>query len=125
MRIAIGSDHAGYKLKEQVKQMAKEMGHDVLDFGTQDESSIDYPDIAIPLSKSVAKGEVDRGILVCSSGIGMSICANKVEGIRAALCTDPFTARRAREHTDANVLCLGEWVIGRGVAQNIDRISHR
>lgn len=119
MRIALGSDHAGYRLKEMMKNFLMDEGHKVTDFGAHDENSVDYPDIAVPLARSVAEGEHERGILVCSSGVGMSICANKVRGVRAALCHDTFSARRAREHTDANILCLGEWVVGRGTAQDI------
>lgn len=119
MRIALGSDHAGYRLKEIVKSVLADEGHAVTDFGAHDENSVDYPDIAIPLAQAVARGEYERGILICSTGVGVSICANKVDGIRAALCHDTFSARRAREHTDANILCLGEWVVGRGAAQEI------
>jgi ribose 5-phosphate isomerase B len=95
------------------------LGHETTDFGCPDETSIDFPDVAVPLSRAVATGEQDLGILVCATGIGMSVCANKVKGIRAALCHDTFAAWRAREHTNANVLCLGAWCIGEGVARDI------
>lgn len=107
MRVAIGSDHAGYEAKQEVLQMLKEQGHEVRDMGTYSGESVDYPDVAMAVSESVARGEADRGILVCGTGIGMSITANKVRGIRAALCHDEFTARAAREHNDANVLAVG------------------
>ena len=122
MRVAIGSDHAGFVLKELLRrELSDELGDDVTDFGTDSEESIDYPDIAIPLSQAIARGEHDLGILVCSNGVGPSMAANKVRGVRAALCHDVFSARRAREHTDANVLCIGAWSIGRGVASEVVR----
>ncbi|MBI4300532.1 MAG: ribose 5-phosphate isomerase B [Chloroflexi bacterium] len=119
MRIAVGCDHAGLNLKQAILSMLAEMGHEYEDYGTYDNGSIDYPDIARPVAEAVARGEYDRGILICSNGVGMSITANKIRGIRAALCHDPFSARRAREHTDANVLCLGEWCIGQGLAREV------
>jgi len=94
-------------------------GHVVADFGCYDEDPVDFTDIAIPLSQAVAGDEEDLGILICSNGVGMTVCANKVKGIRAALCHDTFAARRARQHTNANVLCLGSWSIGEGVAREI------
>lgn len=119
MRIAIGSDHAGFALKETLKEHLVSLGHQVEDFGCPDETSVDYPDIARPLAEAVAARRQDLGVLVCSNGVGMSIAANKVRGVRAALCHDPFSARRAREHTDANVLCLGAWCIGQGLALEV------
>ena len=119
MRIAVGSDHAGYHLKEALKEHLQSLGHDVADLGCPDEASVDYPDIARLLAESVAAGEHDLGVLICSNGVGMSIAANKVKGVRAALCGDTFSARRARQHTDANVLCLGSWSVGQGVAREI------
>jgi ribose 5-phosphate isomerase B len=119
MRIAVGSDHAGFALKEELKGHLASLGHQVEDFGCPDETSVDYPDIARPLAEAVAAGRNDLGILMCSNGVGMSIVANKVSGVRAALCHDVFSARRAREHTDANVLCLGSWCIGQGVAKDV------
>ncbi|MBP7868864.1 MAG: putative sugar phosphate isomerase YwlF [Firmicutes bacterium ADurb.BinA052] len=107
MRIAVGSDHAGYDAKQEVLQMLKDHGHEARDMGAYSCESVDYPDIAVAVSECVARGEADRGILVCGTGIGMSITANKVRGVRAALCHDEFTARAAREHNDANVLAVG------------------
>ncbi len=119
MRIALGSDHAGFRLKQLLLEYVRSLGHEVVDFGCPDESSVDFPDVAVPVAKAVAAGEQELGILICSNGVGMSIAANKVKGIRAALCNDTFSARRARQHTDANVLCLGSWCIGEGVAREI------
>jgi ribose 5-phosphate isomerase B len=119
MRIAIGSDHAGFAMKQMIAGLLSELGHSYEDFGCFNSNSVDYPDIAQPVAEAVSKKSFDRGILVCSTGIGMSIVANKVPGIRAAVCHDTFSARRAREHNDANVLCLGEWVIGQGLMREI------
>lgn len=119
MRVAIGSDHAGFALKERLREHLASLGHEPSDFGCPDETSVDYPDIARPLAEAVAAGQFDLGVLTCSNGVGMSITANKVPGVRAALCHDPFSARRAREHTDANVLCLGAWCVGEGVAREV------
>ena len=119
MRIAIGSDHAGFAMKQMIVGLLSELGHSCEDFGCFNSNSVDYPDIARPVAEAVSKKNFDRGILVCSTGIGMSIVANKVPGIRAAVCHDTFSARRAREHNDANVLCLGEWVIGQGLMREI------
>ena len=122
MRIAIGSDHRGFALKEVLKELLAELGHEWVDFGCQTEEPVDYPDIARPLAEAVAAGEYERGILICGSGVGMSIAANKVKGVRAALCHDTFAGRLTRRHNDANVLCLGGWCIGRGVAEDIVRL---
>lgn len=119
MRIAIGSDHAGFTMKQAIVGLLSELGHNHEDFGCFNSSSVDYPDIARPVAEAVSQKKFDHGILICSTGIGMSIVANKVPGIRAALCHDTFSARRAREHNDANVLCLGEWVIGQGLMREI------
>jgi ribose 5-phosphate isomerase B len=119
MRIAIGSDHAGFRLKELLKEHSASLGHEVADYGCPDETSVDYPDIARPLAEALAAGRHDLGVLVCSNGVGVSVTANKVPGVRAALCHDTFSSRRAREHTDANVLCLGGWCIGEGVAREV------
>ena len=107
MRIAIGCDHRGLNLKQLVMKLIAEAGHSYEDFGCYTTDSVDYPDIAKKVAEAVAKGEFERGILICGTGIGMSIAANKVKGIRAALCHDVFSARRARQHNDANILCLG------------------
>ena len=121
MRIAIGADHAGFALKELLREELEGLADEVTDFGTDSEQSCDYPDIAIPLAQAVARGEQDFGVLICSTGVGPSMVANKVAGVRAALCHDVFSARRAREHTDANVLCMGAWAVGRGVASEVLR----
>jgi len=122
VRIAIGSDHRGFGLKEVVKELLGELGHEWMDFGCHGEDPVDYPDIARPLGEAVAAGEYQRGILICGNGVGMSIAANKVKGVRAALCQNAFTARLARRHNDVNVLCLGSWCIGRGLAEEIVRV---
>lgn len=119
MRIAIGSDHAGFALKRSVIGLLSELGHSCEDFGCYSDSSVDYPDIGKPAAEAVSQGKFDRGILICATGIGMCIVANKVHGIRAAVCHDTFSARRAREHNDVNVLCLGEWVIGQGLMREV------
>ncbi len=107
MRIAIGCDHRGLDLKKSIIKLITEMGHSYEDFGSYTAEPVDYPDIAQKVAERVASGDFDRGILICDTGIGMCIAANKVKGIRAALCHDGFSARRARQHTDANILCLG------------------
>lgn len=119
MRIAIGSDHAGFQLKQALVDALKEKGHSYEDFGCHDTSPVDYPDIGVAVAKAVAQGQFQCGVLICGTGIGMCIAANKVKGIRAALCHDTFCARMSREHNDANVLCLGARAIGQGVAQDI------
>ena len=123
MRIAIGSDHAGFELKGFLIPMLKEMGHEPIDVGAYvlDEND-DYPDFAVAVANMVRKGEAERGIVICGTGIGSSIAANKVKGIRAALCHDMFTARLSREHNDANVLALGGRVIGKELAMEIVRV---
>jgi len=107
MKIAIGADHAGFALKEQLRRRLVDEGHEVLDFGTDSGASCDYPDFAQPVAREVAQGRVDRGILVCSTGIGMAIAANKVDGVRAAPAQSDDEVRLTREHNDANVLTLG------------------
>lgn len=116
MKLAIGSDHGGIHLKEALKQHLAERGIEVNDVGTYTEESCDYPDIALKVCREITAGNVERGILVCGTGIGMSIAANKVDGIRAALCGDVFSATMSREHNNANVICLGERVLGQGLA---------
>ena len=123
MRIGIGSDHGGYSLKELLKDYLKEKdGIEVEDYGTFDNRSVDYPDFALKVARAVASGDVDRGILCCGTGIGVAITANKVPGIRAAVCSDTFSARMSREHNDANILCLGERVVGPGLALEILKV---
>lgn len=114
--IAIGSDHGGYELKEHVKKHLVENGVEVKDFGTFSEASVDYPDCAKPVCEAVISGEAERGILLCGTGIGISIAANKYKGIRAALCSDVYSATMAKQHNDANILCLGGRVTGRELA---------
>jgi ribose 5-phosphate isomerase B len=107
MKIAVGSDHRGFQLKEQIRAVLNGLDVEVCDHGTNSTESCDYPDIALTVAKAVQAGECDRGILICGSGIGMSITANKVPGIRAALCFDSFSAEMSRRHNDANILCIG------------------
>jgi len=119
MRIAIGCDHNGFNLKQWIISLLTEMGNGYEDFGCYDSGSVDYPDIGGAVAGAVAQGRFDHGILICATGIGMCIIANKVTGVRAALCHDTFSARRAREHNDANILCLGGSVVGQGVVREI------
>jgi ribose 5-phosphate isomerase B len=122
VKIAIGSDHAGFALKGEIISLIKSLGHEVEDVGCHCADSVDYPDYALPVCRKVVEGEADRGILICGTGIGMSIAANKIPGIRCALVHDTFSAKATREHNDANVLAMGERVIGPGLAQEIVRI---
>ena len=119
MRVVIGSDHAGYPLKEEIKGVLSQLGTDFEDFGTHSSDPADYPVIALRTAGAVSKGEKEIGILICGSGIGMSIAANKVRGIRAALCTTAHMAHLARAHNDANVLALGAGEIGPDLARSI------
>ena len=121
MRIAIGSDHAGFDLKTLLADELRALGDEVVDFGTNSTESCDYPDIALPLAEAVAAAKHDFGVLICSNGVGPSIVANKVHGVRAAVCHDVFSAKRAREHTNVNILCMGAWAIGRGAASEVMR----
>ena len=122
MKIAIACDHGGFDYKEILKTFLQEQGHEVEDFGCYDKNSCDYPDHARPAAESVANGKNDRGIVVCSTGIGVSIVANKVHGVRCALINDVRCARLTREHNDTNVLALGQSVIGVGVMKEIVKI---
>lgn len=119
MRIAIGADHAGFLLKEYLKQTLQRLGHAIDDHGTDSEASVDYPPICVGVARAVADGRADRGILVGGSGQGEQIAANKVAGIRAALCNDLYTARLSRQHNDANVLSMGGRIVARGLADEI------
>jgi ribose 5-phosphate isomerase B len=112
MKIVIGSDHRGYDIKQQIMAIATELGHECIDVGTSDNNPVDYPDLAYLAAMAVSKKEADRAILACATGIGMSMAANKVNGIRAALCHDELTAQISRDHNDANVLCLSADQIG-------------
>lgn len=114
--IAIGSDHGGFELKTHIIKYLEGQGVELFDFGTYSEDSCDYPDIAEKVAKAVANGEYEKGILICGTGIGISIAANKVKGIRAALCGDVYSAKMTRLHNDANILCLGGRVTGRELA---------
>ena len=116
MKIAIGCDHGGLEHKNAIGEFLKESGHEVVDFGIYEQVSVDYPDIAKKVCESIIKGETERGILVCGTGIGMSIAANKYKGIRAAACSEHFSAKYTRLHNNSNVLCLGGRVVGVGTA---------
>ncbi len=114
--LAIGSDHGGFELKNHVMKHLDELGIEYKDYGCYDENSVDYPDIAKAVGEAVASGECDRGILICGTGIGISIAANKIKGIRAALCSDVYSAKMTKEHNNANIICMGGRVIGRELA---------
>lgn len=119
MKIAIGCDHGGVELKEKIKKYLFEAGYETKDFGTNSNESCDYPDYAILVAEAVASKEFDFGILICGTGIGIGIAANKIPGIRAALCSDTFSAHATREHNDANILTIGQRVVGPGLALDI------
>jgi ribose 5-phosphate isomerase B len=119
MVIALGADHAGFRLKEHLKIWLVEHGHSVLDVGTHDETSVDYPDFATLVGEAVLGRRADRGVLVCGAGIGMAIAANKIPGIRAAACIEPYSARLSREHNDTNVLTLGARIVAPAAAAHI------
>lgn len=118
-KIAIGSDHGGFDYKASIIKALQVKGYDVVDMGTYSPESCDYPIIAKKVARAVAKGDFEKGILVCGTGIGMSMAANKVKGIRAAVCGDTFSARATRAHNNANILCLGQRVVGEGLALDI------
>ena len=122
MRVAIASDHAGFVYKTELITLLKELGHEVKDFGTDSETSVDYPDFIRPAAEAVVKGEADRGIVLGGSGNGEQMAANKVRGVRCALCWDATTARLARQHNDANVISLGQRVIGIEAAKDAVRV---
>lgn len=122
MKVAIASDHGGVTIREEIKNLLIELGIEFEDFGCECGESVDYPDYALPVAKKVASGEFDRGILICGTGIGMSIAANKVKGIRCALVHDVFSAKATREHNNSNVLAMGERVIGAGLARLIAEV---
>lgn len=119
MKIALGSDHGGFHLKEEVKKHLEEKGLECVDYGTHSEDSVDYPDYGEKVGKAVASGECEKGIVVCGTGIGISIAANKVKGVICGLCSDTFSARMTRMHNDSNVLAMGERVLGVGLALDI------
>jgi len=120
--IAIASDHAGITMKTDLCRVLRELGLEVEDLGPNDTTSVDYPDYAHLLAKAVSDGRVEKGVLICGTGIGMSLAANRHPGVRAALCHDAFTAEMARRHNDANILCMGARVIGGDVAEQMARI---
>lgn len=117
--LAIGCDHGGYELKQEVMEHLKKSGVEFKDFGCYSTDSVDYPDIALPVAKAIVSGECERGILICGTGIGISIAANKVKGIRCSLCSDTFSAHATREHNDSNILAMGGRVVGPGLACDI------
>jgi RpiB/LacA/LacB family sugar-phosphate isomerase len=119
MRIALGADHAGYPLKTEVARFLEKEGHEIIDVGTHSTEPVDFPDYAKAVSEAVQQGAVERGILVCGSGVGACVAANKLRGIRAALCHDTYTAHQGVEHDDINVLCLGGRVVGSALAFDI------
>ena len=116
MKIAVGSDHRGIAAKSRILALCKQLGNEAVDFGTDNPASMDCPDIAIPVATAVGDGKVDRGILICGTGIGMNIAANKVKGVRAAPCHDSITAELSRSHNDSNVLCLSADLLGKARA---------
>ena len=112
MKIALGSDHTGFSARKKIRQILRSLDVGYVDFGCASEDAADYPDMAYPVARAVSKGDCDQGILICGTGIGMSIAANKVRGVRASVCHDAFTVEMSRRHNHANVLCLGARVIG-------------
>ena len=119
MKIAIASDHGGFDLKEQVKSWLQEMGHEAEDFGCLNKESCDYPDFGAAAARAVASGQCERGIVICTTGIGISIAANKVKGIRCALCSEPWSAEMTRRHNNANMLAMGAGAVGPLLARRI------
>ena len=119
MKIALGCDHGGLEHKNAIGEFLKESGHEVVDFGIYEQVSVDYPDIAKKVCESIIKGETERGILVCGTGIGMSIAANKYKGIRAAACSEHFSAKYTRLHNNSNILCLGGRTLGIGLVKEL------
>lgn len=119
MKVAVGSDHRGFESKEQIKKIVEQLGHTVVDVGTDSNDPVDYPDLAYAAAMQVAAHQTDRAILVCGTGIGMSIAANKVPGVRAALCHDELTAQISRDHNDANVLCISGDLVGEVLLRKI------
>ena len=122
MKIAIGSDHRGFDAKRRILPLLQQLGHEVLDVGTQGAESVDYPDFAMKVAQAVSEGQVERGILICGTGIGMTIAANKVPGVRAAPCHDSITAEMSRRHNDANVLCLSADLLGEELIERMVKI---
>ncbi len=121
MRVAVGADHAGFSLKTPVIEALRSWGHEVEDFGTHSTDPVDFPDVVLPVCTALLKGRVERGILVCGTGIGACMAANKIAGIRAALCHDIYSAHQSVEHDDANVMCLGAKIVGEWLALDLVR----
>jgi ribose 5-phosphate isomerase B len=121
MRLAIGADHAGFELKESIATLLRADGHDLLDLGTNSTAPVDYPDFAAAVGHAVVGGTVERGVLICGSGVGASVAANKIVGVRAGLCHDTYSAAQSVEHDDANILVLGARVIGASLAEVLVR----
>ncbi|KPL92010.1 ribose 5-phosphate isomerase B [Herpetosiphon geysericola] len=119
MKIAVGTDHGGLILKQSVIEAVQRLGHEVLDFGTDSPASVDYPDFAAAVGNAVVSGQAERGIAICGSGVGVTVAANKIKGVRACLCHDTYSAHQGVEHDDLNVLCLGGRVIGPALADEI------
>ena len=119
MRVAIGADHAGFPLKQQLTGLLASEGHTVFDLGTHSTDSVDYPDYTVAVAHAVTEGRADRGIMICGSGVGASMAANKVKGVRASIAHDTYSARQAVEHDDMNLLCLGSRVIGPALAEEL------
>jgi len=119
MRVVVGADHRGYELKDEIAAALKRDGHEVLDVGTNSADSVDYPDYARAVGEAIVDGRAERGIIVCGSGVGAGIAANKMRGVRAALCHDTYSARQGVEHDDMNVLCLGARVVGDALAMEL------
>jgi len=119
MRITLGNDHAGFPLKAHVKSVLEGLGHEVVDVGVHDDSPADFPDVTRLVAEPVRAGEADRGVLVCGTGVGASIAANKIPGIRACVTHDPYSARQGVEHDDVNVMCIGAWLVGPVVATQV------
>jgi len=122
MKIALGSDHAGFEIKEDLRAYLADLKIDTLDLGAYSQEAVDYPDVAGRVAEKVSRGDIEKGLLVCGTGIGMSIAANRFPGVRAALCHDPSTARASREHNNANILVLGGRLIGKALAREILKV---
>jgi ribose 5-phosphate isomerase B len=121
MRIALGCDHGGFPLKQRIRTVIQSAGHDIVDCGTDSDCSVDYPDFALKVGQAILAGQADRGVLLCGSGVGISVAANKIPGIRAGVCHDIYSAHQGVEHDDMNVLCLGARIIGEEVAVELVR----
>ena len=121
MRVAVGFDHRGFSVKSQVIGFVAAGGHEILDFGTNSTESVDYPDYAAAVGEAVADGRADRGLIVCGSGVGACVAANKIDGVRAAMCHDTYSAHQGVEHDDMNVLCLGSGIVGLSLIEEVVR----